>query len=240
MKTKVFFLCLCFAAFLLSFRPAPADAAYRIYLKNGTVIEGIGSYRRTDKEITFLYSGGEVGIPLSGIKKIEEYTPSEGEAIKSEEAPEPAVTKPAPGKGPEAPSISPESQKLLNADLNRINGRLAQIQLDEDKYQKMKNDLQQIKLRIEVLFENGRSRAISAGKSPIEANQQYQQFLNPDERQWVQLNFIKKQQLEAQIKEMEDKVIGPEKSEKGRLLSQKRQIEAQLKGPQSGQPPAAP
>jgi hypothetical protein len=51
---------------------ASADAAYKIYLKNGSVISGVSSYEKKDGEVLIHLGGGSMGIPEKDILKIEE------------------------------------------------------------------------------------------------------------------------------------------------------------------------
>ena len=67
--------------------PVCAGAAYTIYLKNGSVISDIRSYRETGEEISVYFQTGAMVIPRSDILRITgEETP---EKTVSEEAEEP-------------------------------------------------------------------------------------------------------------------------------------------------------
>lgn len=200
-------------------------AAYRIILKNGSVIEGIGSYERSDGQIEFSLGGGTVGIPVKDISKIEKY--EEGEGVQLPEY-TPPKEKAAPKFVAPESGISSGQKKELEDRLAQINARLARIKVKEDEYKKLKSDYQEVMLRIQNLFNLGTQRAMAAGKSQLQANQQYIQFLTPQEQQFVQTNFLNKQDLEEKIKDMETNVLPPLKDEKQRLLDEKQQIEEQL------------
>ncbi len=208
---------------------AQAHAAYRIYLKNGSVISGVGSYARSDGNIEFSIGGGTVGIPVKDIAKIEKYE-EEGGTVEA-----PAYAPPAKEKNkttPQAGQPGPSSgqKKAIRDRLAGINRRLEKIKEKEAEYQKLKDQYQEVMLRIQNLFNQGRQRAIAAGESPLTANQQYLQFLTPEEHQMVQANFLEKQDLEEKIKDMETNVLPRLKEEKQRLLDEKQQAEAQLGG----------
>ncbi len=213
------------AAFFLFAKPA--HAAYRIYLKNGSVISGIGSYERSDGNIEFPMGGGTVGIPVKDISKIEKYK-EEGGAFAAPAYTPPSTEKTTPQVSQPGPSSG--QKKALKDRLAGIDRQLQKIKEKEAEYQKLKDQYQEVMLRIQNLFNIGRQRAIAAGESPLVANQQYLQFLSPQEHQMVQANFIDKQDLEEKIKDMETNVLPRLKEEKQRLLDEKQQIRDQLGG----------
>ena len=66
----------CLLAMIMLF-PLPASAAYKIYLKNGSVISGVSSYEKKDGEVLLHLGGGSMGIPEKDILKVEETGASE-------------------------------------------------------------------------------------------------------------------------------------------------------------------
>ena len=227
MKRILFILLpVCLSVFLFA---GPSSAAYRIILKNGSVIEDIGSYERSDGRIEFTLEGGTVGIPLKDILKIEKYGEEEGTVEGPAYTPQPKEKTKTTPEGQKS-GISSGQKKLLEDQLAQINRRLSEIKEKEDEYQKLKQKYQEVMLRIQNLFNLGRQRAMAAGNSSLAASQQYQQFLTPEERQLVQLNFLNKQDLEEKIKDMETNVLPPLKEEKRRLLDEKQQLKDQLNG----------
>lgn len=219
------------SVFLLLAAAYPAAAAYRIYLKNGSIISGVDAYVRAGGEMRFSYAGGIAAIPEGEVLKVEEYgglpkAPAEsemappGEAALPEE-PEGGMKAPAPA-GP-----SPEDQakaERLRQELQRVDDRLAEIRDKEEELARTKEEYDRIRLRIELLFQQGRKGAVQAGKSEA----QWFQFLPAKERQWAQMNSIKKNQLEAKIESLEAE-LEPMTDEKQRLLEQKREIEGELR-----------
>lgn len=217
-----------FSSLFLFLFTSAAHAEYRIILKNGSVIEGIGSYTRTDGRIEFILEGGTVGIPLKDISKIQKYGEEGGSVQLPSYTPPKENTAPKAGTSGPSSGLSAGQKKLLEDRLAQINRRLAKIKLTEDEYKKLEDQYQEVMLRIQNLFNQGRQNAIAAGKSPLVANQQYIQFLTPEQRQMVQLNFLSKQDLEEKIKDMETNILPPLKDEKRRLLDEKQQVEDQL------------
>jgi hypothetical protein len=52
--------------------PVCSDAAYKVYLKNGSVLSGVSSYEKNNGEVTIYFGGGSMGIPEKDILKIQE------------------------------------------------------------------------------------------------------------------------------------------------------------------------
>ncbi|MDA8387072.1 MAG: hypothetical protein M0Z58_00240 [Nitrospiraceae bacterium] len=195
---------------------SPAMAAYRLILKNGSVLEGIESYERQAGELKFQYAGGTIGVPEKEVLRIEKYT---------EELP-PVQYVPTPAAKTETPQAVPAGHPNA-ARLAAIDRRLAEIQSKEEEYKKLKAQYQEVMLRIQNLFNLGRQAAIRAGKSQLQANQQYNLYLGPAQQQMVQTNFLTKQELEAKIKDMETNILPPLEQEKARLLQEKKELEGE-------------
>lgn len=51
--------------------PVSSDAAYKIYLKNGSVLSGVSSYEKKDGEVTVYFREGSIRISENDIQKIE-------------------------------------------------------------------------------------------------------------------------------------------------------------------------
>ncbi|MDA8175063.1 MAG: hypothetical protein M0018_10840 [Nitrospiraceae bacterium] len=219
-------------ALLFVFSAIPAFGAYRIYLKNGSVISGLPNIEKKDGQVKFLYHGGMIGVPDSEVLKIEQYTPGAGEKLVPEHAvpsaPAPKTVKPhAGGKGQSARESQIQNQIAID------DGALQRLQVKLDKYKDLQDEYYQVRLRIENLFEKGRNAAMAAGKSPLVANQVYMQYLSPDEQSMVQSNFIRKGQLEDIFNRKKDE-IAADRRKKADLLREKAHLEDQLKGLQSG------
>jgi hypothetical protein len=82
--------------------PATSEAAYKIYLKNGSVISGVSFYEKNEGEITAYVSGGSMKILEKDILKIEGTESAEEdmslketpETQRKQEKPDTAVTQP--------------------------------------------------------------------------------------------------------------------------------------------------
>jgi hypothetical protein len=210
-----------------------ADAAYKLYLRNGSVIEGVSSYEKVRGEIRFKLGIGEVGIPEKDVIRIEEYTPEEDETLKEEIPTRPEPKAPAPPaagmEGPRRESSRDARLVSLQNRLVRVNRDLEDIEKKEKEVQDLKSELNQVNLRIEVQYKNGRERAQQKGLNSIQAQQQYLQFLTPEERQVVQTNFFKKHELETKIKEFEeDPDYKAMLEDKKRLLVEKKDLEDEI------------
>lgn len=217
-----FFIFFVFAAVFLLFADFPlfpgasqAHAAYRLILKNGSVLEGIASYVHSGGELKFQYAGGTIGVPERDVLRIEKY----------KETLPPVEYVPPPPPKTQAPPPAVSKGHPNAARLRAIDERLAEIKATEEKYQKLKAQYQEVMLRVQNLFNMGRAAAIRAGKSQLQAEQQYNLYLSPQQQQMVQANFISKQELEAKIKDMETNVLPPLEQEKARLLSEKQQLQ---------------
>jgi hypothetical protein len=197
-----------------------AEAAYRVYLKNGFTISGVEAYVKSGGEIRFHYGGGVVAVPENEVLRIEEYralprvtTPE------AEEAPPPEASE-APA--PETPQgLRDEVQaERLKSQLERVEGRLGEIREKEEELASTEQEYDRIRLRIELLFQQGRKAALAAGQTQA----QWHQFLPERERQWAQMNSIKKNELEARLEELRAE-LEPLQGEKESLLEQKRELE---------------
>jgi hypothetical protein len=197
----------------------PSEAAYRIYLKNGSVIKGVSAYAEEAGKIRFYYGGGMVSLPMGDVLRIEET----GEPLAP--AGEPSVGVPAaPAPAPEAPKKDTARESALKEQLSRIDDRLREIEGKEAEAQKVEAEYERVRLRIELLFQQGRKAAAEAGRSQAE----WFQFLPPQERQWAQMNSIKKNQLESQLEALKQE-LGPLLEERERLLEERRGVEDDLR-----------
>jgi hypothetical protein len=200
----------------------PAEAAYKIYLKNGSVIKGVSAYAEEAGKIRFYYGGGLVSLPSGDVLRIEET----GEPLPPAEGP-PVAAPEAPGQGAPAPETPPKDtarESALKERLSSIDSRLKEIEGKEVEAQSVEAEYERVRLRIELLFQQGRKAAAEAGRSQAE----WFQFLPSQERQWAQMNSIKKNQLESQLETLKQE-LEPLREEKEKLLEEKRGVEDELK-----------
>ena len=117
------------------------------------------------------------------------------------------------------PDTGPIRQRLAG-----VKARLAKVEAKVAEYESLKKEYDQVRLRIEVLFQKGRKEAIKQGGDPAK----WFNFLPTQERQWAQLNTMKKKKLAKQLGELEKEVI-PLAAEKDALLREKESLEAKLR-----------
>lgn len=213
-----------------------ASAAYKLYLKNGKTIQGISSYEKEGGEIRFNLGAGTIGIPEKDVLKIEEYNPGRDEIMKeqipTQKAPSTAPASPRQKRSENSPDQKGVSLKNKIANIDR---QLDEISKREKDYRDLKDQLNQVNLRIEVLYKKGREAAMARGKSQVEAQQQYQQFLTSEDRSLVQMNFMKKHELERKIQDMEaDPSFQADLAEKQKLLEERERLNSELTNLQTG------
>lgn len=121
---------------LILLLPVYAGAAYKIYLKNGSVIKGVSSYQEKGREVTIYFSTGSMVIPKENILKIEEKespgsesVPEEKEEVqqKQEKAGEPT----APSQTPEPATDRNARMDELKAELDSVNAEISSAEKEE-------------------------------------------------------------------------------------------------------------
>jgi len=121
-----------FLLILILLLPVSSEAAYTIYLKNGSEISGVYSYEKKGGEVIIYFGGGSIGIPEKDIVKIESTEAPEKDFSK-EEITVPETEKPAPATVPaEEPPATEKTDRVnrLQSDLDAINAELKTV---EDK-----------------------------------------------------------------------------------------------------------
>lgn len=166
-----------------------ADASYRIYLKNGSVIKGVSHYEKLEGEIRFSFGGGTVGIPETAILKIEitreppdekKGLPSSKEKIMPAE-PERRVESPIWNREKDSPVTKPHPAE--------IGKKSAEIKQKETALRKIEEDLNKTMIRIQSLYSK-------IGKGTITA----------DERSMLQQNMVKKRRLEDDKEKLKEEL----------------------------------
>jgi predicted RNase H-like nuclease (RuvC/YqgF family) len=124
---------------LLLLMPVYSEAAFTIYLKNGSEISGVGSYEKRAGEVIIYFGGGSIGIPEKDIVKIEETSAPEKDFGK-EEAPEAEAGKAPAEVHAEEPAVTEKTERAntLQADLDAIDAELKSV---EDKEASVKASL---------------------------------------------------------------------------------------------------
>lgn len=109
-----------------------ADASYKIYLKNGSVIKGVSHYEKSGGEIKFYFEGGAVGIPETDILKIEtSKEPPDKEKAKpsvTEKSVEPSKVEMPEEKPAEMPDVKKQAE-----DADKKDNEIAQKETELNK-----------------------------------------------------------------------------------------------------------
>lgn len=167
-----------------------ADAAYTIYLKNGSVITGVSHYEKSGGEIKFYFGGGMIGIAEADILRIE----GSGEPVKDiratgkstqekTEPPKPETRENAPGdeRAGDTADIKPQPDET--------DPKAQEISRKESELKKVEGDLLTTRARIQNLFGKSSSGTISA-----------------EERSMLQQNMMRKRKLENEKKRLEEEL----------------------------------
>ena len=124
-----------FLLILILLLPVSSEAAYTIYLKNGSEISGVYSYEKKGGEVIIYFGGGSIGIPEKDIVKIESTEAPEKDFSKEEvtvpEAEKSALPVPPVPAGEPAVSETADRASKLQADLDAINAELGIIEGNE-------------------------------------------------------------------------------------------------------------
>jgi hypothetical protein len=107
--------------FLIIMFPFSGYAAYKIYMKNGSVMSGVGSYEKEGSEITIHFGGGSIGVSEKDVLRIEETGTGEkdfrvGDTQQKQDMITPAYTAPA--------SNNADRTDRMKAELDAINAEL--------------------------------------------------------------------------------------------------------------------
>ncbi len=130
---------------LILLLPVYCEAAYRILLKNGSVIPEVKSYDEKDGEVTVYFEAGSMVISKNDILKIEgseslekELQPEEKEEVqqKQEKQERPEQPKPA---GPLTPTQEPAEDK--SAKLNELKSEMDSINSEIRSLEERENNL---------------------------------------------------------------------------------------------------
>lgn len=117
------------------FFPSLAEAAYTVYLKNGSTITGVRSYERQDTEVVIEFGGGSVGIPARDILKIETSETPVRDFRKEEPADAAGLPEPAPAiMG--APDDQEARTSALRAEQDSIDEELKAVLEEEERIRK--------------------------------------------------------------------------------------------------------
>ncbi len=117
---------------LILLLPVTTEAAFTIYLKNGSTISGVNSYEKKKGEVIIYFGGGSLGIAEDDILKIEE-TESPEKNFRVKEKPEKEeASSPAPS-APPSESAHDKSSRInaIKAELESLNSELKTAEEEE-------------------------------------------------------------------------------------------------------------
>lgn len=118
---------------LILLLPASSEAAYKIYLKNGSVISGVRSYEKKGGEVTVYFSGGSMAISEKDILKIEGTETLEEDLQTKEQEKEEKQERPEDAVVPSQAPVDDKSARVnaLMADLDAVNTEIRAIEAEE-------------------------------------------------------------------------------------------------------------
>jgi predicted RNase H-like nuclease (RuvC/YqgF family) len=186
-KTILLILILLFLLF-----PATSEAAYKIYLKDGSVISGVSFYEKKGGEITAYFSEGSMKIPETDILKIEG-TESAEEGMSTKETPETQVEQEKPDTAVTQPQV-PADDKA--AKINSVKSELA------DVYSELKAvEEQEAKLVAEINEKSGQS----VKNYNIIQQKQLEKEIEPLQKELLEVQ-MKKEELRQKKTSLEDEL----------------------------------
>ena len=119
---------------LILLLPASSEAAYKIYLKNGSVISGVSSYEKKGGEVTVYFSVGSMAISEKDILKIEgtETLEEDSRTKEAQEKPE-KIEKPEDAVAPSQAPVDNKSARVnaLMADLDAVSTDIRDAEAEE-------------------------------------------------------------------------------------------------------------
>jgi predicted RNase H-like nuclease (RuvC/YqgF family) len=177
--------------FSLVLLPLASEAAYKVYLKNGSVISGVKSYEKHDGEILILFEGGSIGVPQNDIQKIQE-TETPEQDFRFKQTPETGTGKTDQGSPAAEPQAAGRDSNALRAELDSVNEELKTLDEDEARVKASINEKRGSRLR----YTNVQLRQIEKEIEPL------QQELNSIQQKKSNLTQ-RKAQLEGELRRTE-------------------------------------
>jgi len=176
---------------LILLLPVCSDAAYKIYLKNGSVISGVSSYEKTDGNVNIFFGGGSMGIPARDILRIEETETPEMD-FRMKQAPEGREEAPPPPPPPiDTVDKSPQMDSL-KAQIEAVDAEIRATETEETDLVQRINDRKNVRLTYNSL----QLRQLESDLAPLR-----QQLSDVQMKKGALLQ--KKADLEAQLKALQ-------------------------------------
>jgi prefoldin subunit 5 len=228
-----------------------SDAAYKIHLKNGSVITGVKYYEKSHGEVKVFFEGGMIGIPEKDILKIEETTEPVKDVRSKEKTPEEIKEETKKDIQPEG--VLPETEineriASLRERIEEINKRISEIEKKEADLKNLQEEHQRTKLRTQVLYtgtpqDSGvvalekRAKELSAkiaGTDDEEQKAALRAQLNAVKQQltmkrsMLQQTMVEKRAEKAEIEKAEEE-LKPLLEEKNALIEERQKIEDEIR-----------
>lgn len=120
-----------FLFILILLLPVTADAGYKVYLKNGSLLSGVSSIEKKPGEVIIYFGRGSISISEKDILKIEEIETLEKD-VRSQEIPE-QQEKPAEAAVPiQRPEVDKSARvNALKADLEAMTSEIKTVEEQE-------------------------------------------------------------------------------------------------------------
>jgi chromosome segregation ATPase len=118
---------------LILLLPASSEAAYKIYLKNGSVISGVHSYEKKGGEVTVYFSRGSMAVSEKDILKIEGTETLEEDLQTKEQEKEEKQERPEDAVVPSQAPVDDKSARVnaLMADLDAVSTEIRAVEAEE-------------------------------------------------------------------------------------------------------------
>lgn len=158
LKVKSLILAICIFTF-----PAVSDAAYKIYLQNGSVITGVKSYEKSSGEIKVFFEGDMITVPEDDVIEIEADSMPVKDIRGKEKAPEQIEEAGQPVNLSPAADVDVRIASLRK-QIEDINKKISDIEKKEGELKEMGDELKRGKYK-ELI---GKKRRLKKDKDKLE------------------------------------------------------------------------
>jgi len=123
---------------LILLLPITVEASYKIHLQDGSVISGVGFYKKEGSDVALYLNDGFMLIPEKDILKIEGTESSESYVLPEEEQATQEIVTITPSEEPASDQIS--RMETLRADVEALNEEIRAANLEESRLVIMINE----------------------------------------------------------------------------------------------------
>jgi hypothetical protein len=114
---------------LILLLPIPIEAAYKIHLRDDSVISGVGFYEKKGSDVALYFNDGLMLVPEKDIIKIEETESVELYVFPEQEQATQVVVPVTPSEEPASDQIA--RMETLRADVEALNEEITAVNLEE-------------------------------------------------------------------------------------------------------------